>query len=462
MVRPLGIESTELVRLHHLLPQPWQSEDAEPVASVQGMNSLAQQIFSEERTAAPLAPALQPASDRLGRDSRPNVILIVLESFRADAVNPELMPRLWRLSQRGTRFTQHRSNGVLSHTGLHALMLGRYPLELPPDRSIRGIAGALRDKGYENHAVLTSADEWFGMARFLGRPNFIVHDQKVGEQWLRDVRGSQRAQELLQQSHAPKFIVFYPTSSHFPYFPPREYESYQPSEAQLNLQSRLPIATDGQRKLRQRRTKLLTRFLRCARFLDDLTADWLETVDLERNLVIITGDHGESFGDDGLFTHGSRLSDAQTRVPLIVLGPGVPEAEVRDDITEHVDIAPSILHLLGMGIDRELGLVGRLLFSPEPPDVDFASLVLHKKVALVSERHRFVVRFGRRGRTVQFKERQDHQGRAIHGEATLEEEEVFENWFGDFLSRVARSAPAAHGQRRARSKSLHRSQESPP
>lgn len=47
-------------------------------------------------------------------------------------------------------------------------------------------------------------------------------------------------------------------------------------------------------------------------------------------VVILTSDHGEALGEDGLWWHASSLHDAQTRVPLVVWGPDVvPGVEER-------------------------------------------------------------------------------------------------------------------------------------
>jgi hypothetical protein len=57
---------------------------------------------------------------------------------------------------------------------------------------------------------------------------------------------------------------------------------------------------------------------------DDLIADFVESLDLDNTILLVTGDHGESFGEDGGRYHGGALSDVQTQVPAVLWGPGVP------------------------------------------------------------------------------------------------------------------------------------------
>jgi arylsulfatase A-like enzyme len=69
---------------------------------------------------------------------------------------------------------------------------------------------------------------------------------------------------------------------------------------------------------------------------------------LRDTLWVITGDHGESFHDQGLVTHGSSLRESQTRVPLWVLWPGhVPPGEHAEAVST-LDVMPTLLSLLGL------------------------------------------------------------------------------------------------------------------
>jgi arylsulfatase A-like enzyme/Flp pilus assembly protein TadD len=70
---------------------------------------------------------------------------------------------------------------------------------------------------------------------------------------------------------------------------------------------------------------------------------------LDRTLVVVTGDHGESLGEHGEKTHGLFLYDGALHVPLIVRLPGtVPRGLVVEGPVELVDIAPTILDYLGL------------------------------------------------------------------------------------------------------------------
>jgi arylsulfatase A-like enzyme len=78
-------------------------------------------------------------------------------------------------------------------------------------------------------------------------------------------------------------------------------------------------------------------------------------------VVVLTSDHGESLGDHGYrFAHGEYLYESSLRVPLLVRAPGAVAAGTRaTGLAENVDVAPTILRLLG--VDAMQGVEGRPL-----------------------------------------------------------------------------------------------------
>jgi arylsulfatase A-like enzyme len=68
-----------------------------------------------------------------------------------------------------------------------------------------------------------------------------------------------------------------------------------------------------------------------------------------RTLLVVTADHGESLGDAGIwFSHGRNIRHPCVNVPLIIACDGVVPAGVTDTLTANVDLAPTILDLLGL------------------------------------------------------------------------------------------------------------------
>jgi membrane-anchored protein YejM (alkaline phosphatase superfamily) len=79
-----------------------------------------------------------------------------------------------------------------------------------------------------------------------------------------------------------------------------------------------------------------------ARMIDALARRGL----LENTFVVVTGDHGEEFFENGFFGHTSNFTPEQVHVTFVMSGPGVPIG-VETRPTCHVDLAPTILEALG-------------------------------------------------------------------------------------------------------------------
>ena len=83
-------------------------------------------------------------------------------------------------------------------------------------------------------------------------------------------------------------------------------------------------------------------------------------------LVVVVGDHGESFGEHGLLGHRGSLYHQTLGVPLILSWPGtLPEGIRIPSRVQSLDIAPTILDLLGLPVPGEME--GESLVSLQDP-----------------------------------------------------------------------------------------------
>ncbi len=66
---------------------------------------------------------------------------------------------------------------------------------------------------------------------------------------------------------------------------------------------------------------------------------------LENTIVVITADHGEEFLEHGRMLHGASLYDEVLRVPLIMVGPKIPPSKRISSQVELIDIMPTVMEL---------------------------------------------------------------------------------------------------------------------
>lgn len=313
----------------------------------------------------PLAELRCPAAPH-GR--RPNVLLLLLESWRADALNPEVTPRMHDFSGRSSVFLKHFSTGNSTPTGVFPLFYGLHPtywaavkannplIQNPP------LIDVLQDNGY---AFGIYADSHFKRhkikdAVFRG---ITVHEEFGGEAvHEQDRELTRRLFDFManqQRTGTPFFGFAFYKSTHYPYSYP-EPGPFQPAR-ELNVF--LADAADDA-------TPVLNDYLNSVHYVDELIGNLLRRMEeiglLENTIVIITSDHGEEFNDNGrnYWGHTGNFTAFQSRVPLIVYVPWEQPRRVTA-VTSGVDIPPTVLEEgLDCDADADAHSNGKNLFAP--------------------------------------------------------------------------------------------------
>jgi len=101
------------------------------------------------------------------------------------------------------------------------------------------------------------------------------------------------------------------------------------------------------------------------RYMDDQLAalfdEMGETGALDDTLVVIVGDHGESFGEHGTSGHGTSLYQHEVHVPLLIRRPGQRQGRRVGEFVSLVDLFPTVLQELGIPIPE--GVADASLFD---------------------------------------------------------------------------------------------------
>ena len=316
-----------------------------------------------------LDPGPSDASAFVKKPGLPNIILIIIESFRHSAIGPGQMGKLDAWSERGLRLERHYSGSNCSHLGLFSLLYGRAPLGYHQtlDRKIPAqMLESLRRSGYQITFLTSGEVKGFRrLDQFInGRScdNFITEGEftlKGMNDWPdSDRRKLAHVKRIVKSSEdRPQFVFFYLVSSHYRYSFPPEFEIFKESPGIWQfLNPRAQIQNH------------MNRYANAVLFLEDELMKLLRSIDLNRNIIMITGDHGESMGEDGVFTHGSRMSEIQMRVPFLMVGPGVEPRKI-STATVHSDILPTLLHILALKSVPIRNSHGRdLIADPAPSD----------------------------------------------------------------------------------------------
>lgn len=116
------------------------------------------------------------------------------------------------------------------------------------------------------------------------------------------------------------------------------------------------------------------RYLNALREADRMLAELLQALRLrgllDTTLVVVTGDHGEAFGEHGVRFHGRSLHDEEVLVPLVLSHPALKTPTRRiATVGQQIDVAPTVADLLGLGIPDLWQ--GRSLWASERSDRAF-------------------------------------------------------------------------------------------
>lgn len=301
-----------------------------------------------------------------------NIVWLIAESWRADMLNPEVMPRTWQFAQQAQHFTRNYSGGNGTRMGVFSMFTGlpgNYWFPFLRDHRGAAIIDVLQEQGYDLSLYTSALFSYpeFDRTIFSHVPADRMQAlQKNGQPgWMND---RQNVADLLHfiDTHdqtKPFFGFLFFESPHARYYFPEESVIRRPYKDDINY------ATLSREALANDMEQIKNRYINAVHHLDSQFGrifDYLEQHQLlDNTIVILAGDHGEEFMERGYWGHNSTFVDEQVRTPLVLWLPG-KAAKVHDKLTSHMDVIPTLMPYLGVqnpAADYAMG--NDLLHGPE-------------------------------------------------------------------------------------------------
>jgi hypothetical protein len=340
---------------------------------------------------APMPSTLAAIAETAEGASTPDVILISVDTLRADAVygpNAVEAPTFASLREQGMWAPYARSSSNCTIPGHAGMLTGLGALEhrvtvnyqdFPDD--LDTISEVFRDNGWATTAVVSNGLMLNGLGfergflhfddsliagksevsmmrkasedstlagRVLPRPIYrrlvdgVLFARTVGKAQLKPEeseggRTTARAMnwfDVLYAQDDPFFFFLHYIDPHAPYRAPIGYfeTRAQPSD---------PIKSTG-------------RYLEEVDFMDVCIKQVIERMDKSGRpyIICITSDHGEHLGEHGLFGHTNSGYEELIRVPFVMAGPGIPQRELH---SPHVaDVAPTLIAAAGLEVPEAM------------------------------------------------------------------------------------------------------------
>lgn len=295
--------------------------------------------------------------------NKPDVLMILSESFRWDLIDEKLTPNLYALAHSPACVYPDKSyaGGHLTSVGSFAYLYGLESYLARPYFKSRRFSPALsifRQNGYQIFGSDASGLPSYN-PDILQLQQFDFYDKhNEHHKAENDIDAVESLQHRMSDTPTDTpvfgFLFFY--STHFPYFAPEKWP-----------QLATPIIDKGGY------TQSFRDFQRSATFVDAQAAEIIRAFRARphnRGLIIaFAGDHGEEFGEHGGQGHGAiGFADVRTRVPNIVCfpeGQKVPPKKVA--FASNADVLPSIFDWSGVEpADLDRIFTGRSYWSSKP------------------------------------------------------------------------------------------------
>jgi arylsulfatase A-like enzyme len=326
----------------------------------------------------------------------PNVLVIIVDSLRADHLSPygysrDTSPYVNQLAQQGVLFENAVAPSSWTLPSHASMLTGLYPheahVELEKDdlsANLPTLGEAMGKAGYRTAAFsanyfMFSRDHGFmhGFSHFEGYEQSaagILEKIPLSEFiftklshlttgvagaffGLKNAAGadkiSEDALDWIAQGRRPFFVVLNYFDVHDPVMPPATYQHIYTTNADARNQSmHFEENCDSEKALcNKERQQFIDTYDGSMRFVDDSVRHLLSQLNqlgmLQNTIVVFTSDHGQEFGDHGFFGHEKSLYRQEIQVPLIVWRPGSIPASVR--ITTPVsltDLPATVLDLV--------------------------------------------------------------------------------------------------------------------
>ncbi|MHB8381199.1 MAG: sulfatase [Candidatus Binataceae bacterium] len=271
-----------------------------------------------------------------------DVVMIVLESVGSRRLGLygaayRDTPELQRLARHAVVFDRFYASQPATSAAMAALFCSAYPLlsnqfvtNVAPDIRFASFPALLSARGYRTAFIHEGSLTYDHEGDFLSARGFDQIDSSPANIYTsRDSLLAARLMRWVRKAPStPFFATLWTLDTHHPYFPPTSMD-YGVTDSGLN---RYLNAIHGDDALVGAVADALTR----AGMADD-------------TLLVVTGDHGEAFGEHGNRTHGFTVYDEETRIPLLIANPKLFANPVRSAVLgQQIDIAPTILGLLGI------------------------------------------------------------------------------------------------------------------
>jgi len=328
---------------------------------------------------------------------RPNIVLISIDTLRADHLScygyyRQTTPNIDKLASKGTIYRQNYSTGVWTPPGHASMLTGLYVSahgvhgEKRLSEHIPTIAVKLKDHGYQTAGFVNNSqvgalvglekghDTFVEVWKGINPKSIIERIARGGIRRIRDKlgyedMGAKRTNKLFidwlsdcREKRNPFYVFLHYVEPHNPLNPLRPFRKkfFDKPLKNINMQKIQKIAHNplicfiedlkpNEGEIEYLKALYAGEIAYIDSKIGEVIAALKRSNIYNNTMIIITSDHGEHFGEYGLWSHVASLHKEVLKVPLIIKYPqGIDHVEEVNEYTQLVDIFPTIMEAAGI------------------------------------------------------------------------------------------------------------------
>lgn len=299
---------------------------------------------------------------RLGRQAplprvdvteKPNIYLFVVESIRQDYMIPEYAPNITAFREENISVEKTYSNANATQISWFSLFHSEFPIHWAERHGPSLPIQALKEMGYKINVLSSAPLGYYEMQkRIFGESGELLDfveeypHYPPEEACDSDVQVMARLEEEVGQKKTGNVFICFLDATHFDYSWPEDYpthfEPVQKGSSHIRL-SHSPEVMEF----------ITNRYKNSIHFADSLVGDFFKTLKekklYDESVIVVLGDHGEEFYEEGHLYHASQLSEMQITPPIYMkLGDNERYNQLvfKHQIMSHMDVLPTICDYL--------------------------------------------------------------------------------------------------------------------
>ncbi|MBI2811274.1 MAG: sulfatase-like hydrolase/transferase [Candidatus Melainabacteria bacterium] len=306
---------------------------------------------------------------------KPDIYLFVIESLREDFITALNAPHLKNFKQENVSFPMGLSNANATHIAWFSLCYSQFPFywgKVDPEEWKGGSTPLriLKKMGYKIHVSSSARLGYFQMDRVifgegqhLADSLFAPEEEDVDEPYVRDQKSIDNLLSEMNKEGSGRFFLVFLDATHFDYSWPKEATHFSPYEEKINY-FKAAMSSSGVEGIKNR-------YRNAIHYVDSLFGQFYEALKKspggKEAVVVVTGDHGEEFYEQGNLFHASSLTHPQMHIPLYYRFGEKEEFKRRSPchMSCQMDVFPTLFHyLIGEDLMGDV-LQGQSIFKQE-------------------------------------------------------------------------------------------------